>query len=120
MHELSLAEAIVAIAEEHAAGRRVTRVDVRVGQLRQVVPRALTFAFELVARGTTVDGAELVLEQVPGRGACRSCGEHSELPGFPLRCGACGGLDVEIVGGEELYVDSLDVVDAQPVPEEVR
>ena len=54
MHELSLAGAIVAIAEEHAAGGRVSRVEVRVGQLRQVVPRALAFAFELVAEGTRV------------------------------------------------------------------
>lgn len=118
MHELSLAEAIVDIAEQHAAGRRVTRVDVRVGTLRQVVPSALTFAFELVAQDTVAEGAELVLEQVAARGDCRRCGRRSELPSFPLRCAACGGLDIEIVDGEELCVESLDVTDAQPVLEE--
>ena len=118
MHELALAEAIVAIVEQHAAGRRVTRVDVRLGQLRQAVPGALTFAFELVADGTVAEGAELVVEQVTARGDCGRCGQHSELPGFPLRCAACGSLEIEIVSGEELSVESFDVVDAQPVAEE--
>ena len=50
MHELSIAESIVRIADAHAAGRRVTKVEVKVGHLRQVVPSALEFAFELVAQ----------------------------------------------------------------------
>ncbi len=109
MHELALADSIVRIALAHADGRRVVRVDVRVGRLRQVVPAALEFAFGLVAEGTAAEGAELVLEDVPAAGVCRACGEESELPAFPLRCGACGGLDLELVRGEELHVDALEL-----------
>jgi hydrogenase nickel incorporation protein HypA/HybF len=109
MHELSIAEAIVAIADRHAGGRRVTRVEVAVGHLRQVVPSALSFAFELVAQGTAVEGAELVLEEVPAAGRCRGCGAESRLDGFPLACRACGGQDVEVVAGEELRVETLDL-----------
>ncbi|MEA2282975.1 MAG: hydrogenase nickel incorporation protein HypA/HybF [Solirubrobacteraceae bacterium] len=109
MHELSIAGAIVAIAERHAAGRRVTRVDVRIGHLRQVVPDSLAFAFELVAAGTVMEGAELVLEAVPAAGCCRECGMDGDLTAFPLRCSACGGLDVEVIRGEELLVDSLEL-----------
>jgi hydrogenase nickel incorporation protein HypA/HybF len=109
MHELSIAEAIVAIADRHADGRRVTRVQVSVGHLRQVVPSALAFAFELVAQGTAVEGAELVLEVVGAAGRCRACGAESRLAGFPLACHACGGHDVEVIAGEELRVESLDL-----------
>ena len=109
MHELSIAEAIVGVAERHAAGRAVYAVDVRVGHLRQVVPGALEFAFELTARGTCVDGAELRIEQVPAAGHCRACGAESVLQDFPLTCAACGGLDVEVTAGEELLVDSLEL-----------
>ncbi|MCA1689927.1 MAG: hydrogenase maturation nickel metallochaperone HypA [Actinobacteria bacterium] len=118
MHELSIAEAIMLVVCEHADGRRVTRVDVQVGHLRQVVPDALAFGFELVARGTLAEGAELVLEPVPAEGDCRACGARSRLPHFPLRCAACGGLDIEIVSGEQLCVDSLEVSDERPVLEE--
>ena len=48
MHELAIAHSVVAIAERHAAGRRVRAVELRVGHLRQVVPSSLTFAFDLL------------------------------------------------------------------------
>jgi hydrogenase nickel incorporation protein HypA/HybF len=111
MHELAIADSIVAIASRHAAGRRVTEVEVRVGHLRQVVPDALAFAFELTAEGTCVAGAELTLVEVPAAGRCRACGREDELDGFPLRCLGCGGLDLELTAGEELLVDSLVLED---------
>jgi hydrogenase nickel incorporation protein HypA/HybF len=109
MHELSIADAVVTIACRHAAGRQVTRVELRVGHLRQVVPDALSFAFELVAAGTEVEGAELVMEEVPATVRCRECREESVLEAFPAHCAACGALDVEVTGGEELLVESLEL-----------
>ena len=107
MHELSIADAIVRIACAHSGGRRIETVEVKVGHLRQVVPDALAFAFALVAEGTDAEGAELLMDEIPAAGICRACGFESEWSGFPLACAACGGLDVELVRGEELLVDAL-------------
>jgi hydrogenase nickel incorporation protein HypA/HybF len=112
MHELSIAEGVVEVAARHARGRRVALVELKVGHLRQVVPSALEFAFELVAQGTPVEGARLVVEHVPARVACRACSAEGEVGGFPLACPGCGGLDVDVVGGEELLVDSLELEEA--------
>jgi hydrogenase nickel incorporation protein HypA/HybF len=109
VHELSIAEAVVEIGVRHAAGRPVEVVELRVGHLRQVVPSALEFAFELVAQGTPLEGAELRMEEVPAEGACRTCGAQTRLPGFPLCCRECGGFDVELTQGEELSVDALEL-----------
>jgi hydrogenase nickel incorporation protein HypA/HybF len=109
VHELSIAQAIVDVAARNVGESRITRVSVRVGHLRQVVPSALEFSFELCAHGTPVEGAVLELEHVPAAVSCRSCGARSEPAGFPLACGACGGLSVEIVQGEELQVESLEL-----------
>jgi hydrogenase nickel incorporation protein HypA/HybF len=100
---------MVEISRRHARGRRVTRLEVRVGHLRQVVPESLTFALELVAQGTELEGAELHIEHVPAAGTCRDCGSTVPLPDFPLMCSACGGLDLDITEGEELQVDSIVV-----------
>jgi hydrogenase nickel incorporation protein HypA/HybF len=109
MHELSIADAVVTIASRHAAGRRVTRVDLRVGHLRQVVPDALEFAFELVAKDTVVEGAVLAMEEVPAQVRCGPCGAETVLEAFPAHCAVCGGLDVEVVGGDELLVEALEL-----------
>jgi len=109
VHELSIAQAIVDVAARHAGASRVTRVHVRVGHLRQVVPSALEFSFELCAHGTPVEGAELELRVVAAAVGCRACGAESEPAGFPLACTACGALDVEVVAGEELQVESLEL-----------
>jgi hydrogenase nickel incorporation protein HypA/HybF len=109
MHELSIAGAVVEIASRHAAGRRVHKVEVKVGHLRQVVPSALEFAFELVSAGTPLEGAELTIEDVPVRGRCWECGEETLMWAFPLQCAVCGGMDLELLAGDELLIESLEV-----------
>ena len=109
MHELSIAEAVVDVACRRAAGRRVYRLRLEVGHLRQVVPSALRFAFELVAKDTVLEDAELVIVEIPARGRCRACRLESTMASFPLQCERCGGLDLEIVAGEQLLVDELEL-----------
>jgi len=109
MHELSIAQAVVEIASRHARGRRVHRVELKVGHLRQVVPSALEFGFELVAQGTPLEGAELAIQDIPATGNCRACGRRNVMSEFPLRCPDCGGIDVAVLSGEELQVDSLEL-----------
>ncbi|HEX6458102.1 MAG TPA: hydrogenase maturation nickel metallochaperone HypA [Thermoleophilaceae bacterium] len=112
MHELSIAEAIVRIAAANAGDRRVSKVELKVGHLRQVVPSALEFAFELVAQGTPVEGAALEIEEVSAAGVCRGCGRENALAEFPFRCSRCGGLDFEVTRGEELLVEALELEEA--------
>jgi hydrogenase nickel incorporation protein HypA/HybF len=111
MHELSIADSVVRIACAHAGERRVAKVWLKVGHLRQVVPTSLRFAFGLVAEGTVVEGAELEMEAVPAAGRCRACGADTALPAFPLQCEGCASFDVEVLRGEELLVDSLELED---------
>ncbi|MFL5969828.1 MAG: hydrogenase maturation nickel metallochaperone HypA [Gaiellaceae bacterium] len=109
MHELALAGAIAEIAGDHARGRRVSAVEVKVGYLRQVVPDALTFAFRLVSADTTLEGAELRLEHVPARVECRACTGESAAVDFPFACAHCGSVDVDVVAGDEFSVEALEL-----------
>jgi hydrogenase nickel incorporation protein HypA/HybF len=111
MHELALADAIVQVCCDSARGRRVAKVELEVGRLRQVVPDALSFAFDLVARGTPADGAELEIANVPVRVRCRGCRVETEVDEFPLACVRCGGLDVDVTNGEEFHVVALELDD---------
>jgi len=113
MHELALAEAVVSIAERHAEGRRVARVELAVGRLRQVVVDSLAFSFELVAMGTPVEGAELVVDEVPIELACGACTAETQVETFPLACGRCGSFEVQVRAGEEFHVVALELEESR-------
>ncbi len=108
MHECSLSRSILDAALGHADGRNVTRVDVTVGALRQVVPDSLAFYFEIVSRGTACEGARLEARRAPARLRC-ACGEQWELVEPTFRCPRCDGGEVTVLSGEELTVDSIEV-----------
>jgi hydrogenase nickel incorporation protein HypA/HybF len=109
MHELAIAQSVVDAVGEHSGGARVARVRLRVGALAGVVPDAIRFCFELVADGTCVEGADLVIEEVAGQGHCRTCDCAVALPDLILLC-PCGSADVQILAGRELMVESIDMV----------
>jgi hydrogenase nickel incorporation protein HypA/HybF len=113
VHELSLSGAIVNTVVKHAAGRRVTVVNMRIGHLRQVVPDTLEFYFGFVADGTVCEGARLEQELIPARLRCRPCGDGWQIDLPIFRCPGCGGADVEVVSGNEFEVESIDVEEAE-------
>jgi hydrogenase nickel incorporation protein HypA/HybF len=121
MHELSLAVAIVGLVERHARGRRVETVNVRVGAMRQVVPRSLSFQFEFAARGSVCENATLVQEPIAALLGCEDCGNEwdpapsgaatSEDLVVSFRCPGCGSSRFWVARGEELEVESMEVTD---------
>ncbi len=121
MHELAVAQAIVAAAERHAEGRPITIVRVRVGRLRQVVPEYLSFYFEVASAGSLCDGASLEWERVPSRLRCSACGAEWDPAPPParsgdelvvrFRCPECESPDHRVVSGDELVVESIDVTE---------
>jgi hydrogenase nickel incorporation protein HypA/HybF len=109
MHELSISSAIVDTAVKHADGRRVALVSLTVGALRQVVPESLEFYFEIVARGTLCEGARLRQTLVPARARCAGCGPWELEPLAMFRCPRCGEAAAEVVSGNELEVESIEL-----------
>jgi hydrogenase nickel incorporation protein HypA/HybF len=113
VHELSLSSAVVNTVVRHAAGRRVSVVNLRVGQLRQVIPDSLEFYFEFVARGTVCEGARLEHELIEARLRCRPCEREWGIDVPAVRCPTCGGGDVEVAGGNEFEVESIEVEEVE-------
>ncbi|MGH8967753.1 MAG: hydrogenase maturation nickel metallochaperone HypA [Actinomycetes bacterium] len=108
MHELAIAESVVATVLERTGDQHVTTVRLRVGRLSGVVPDALDFAFELATTGTPLEHASLEIEQPTGQAHCRDCGEDFVVDDLILLC-SCGSADVEVVAGRDLSVASVEV-----------
>ncbi|WP_028456418.1 hydrogenase maturation nickel metallochaperone HypA [Chitinilyticum litopenaei] len=110
MHELSLAENVIRIAEDaarHAAAKRVSRVRLAVGAFAHVDPDTLQFCCELAARQTLLEGAEFLVERTPGQAFCKDCAQDVALERIGFPCPLCGGFDLRVTGGEEMRV--LDI-----------
>lgn len=112
MHELSIAQNLVELAGEEARRRgwaRVRAVHVRLGVLAGVVKEALSFCFDIVAAGTPVEGARLVIEEVAVEVFCPRCRQPRRLPEpLPMACPECGTRTAEILRGRELELFALE------------
>ncbi len=120
MHELSVAIGLVGLAERKAGqleGARVEAVHVRLGALAGVAGEALRFAFDAASRGTRLEGARLVIEEVPVVVFCAGCQAERVLD-EPLRfrCPACGARASDVLRGRELELTALEVRDAPSRP----
>lgn len=117
VHEVALSAQLAEVVRRHAAGRRVLRVGLSVGALRQVVPETLEYAWGFTIAGTDLDGAVLAVRWIPATLACDE-GHRTELDGgvvdFSRPCPRCGGA-TRIVAGEEFRVDDIDVA-SEPSP----
>jgi hydrogenase nickel incorporation protein HypA/HybF len=109
MHEMALAEGILSVVLDAAGGQNVRRVCLRVGKLLMVVPDSLQFSFELATDGTPAAGAVLEMEDVPARWRCLQCGAESALDLPPFNCQSCGASELEVVTGDELLVDAVEL-----------
>jgi hydrogenase nickel incorporation protein HypA/HybF len=108
MHELAITESVVEHVVSCVGASRVRRVVLEIGRLSAVVPDAVEFAFEVCARGTTLEGATLEIRNVRGHGVCRRCGNDLDMDDLFALC-ACGSSDIEVTRGEELRVREVEV-----------
>ena len=119
MHEAALMKNLLAIVDNaaRAEGKEPVRlVHLKIGEMAGVSEDALRFAFDVMAKGTTAEGAELGIEKIPLRVRCTACGAHSNPADFVFRCPACDSCDIEIVAGREMEVDYILIGDRAPEP----
>lgn len=117
MHELSVCQSMIrqvmAIAAEYQA-RSVDRVVVQLGPLCGVDEHLLRQAFPLACAGTVASTAELVIEPLPLRVRCHSCGKETDATANNLVCGACGDFHTRLISGDELVLASVELLQAEP------
>jgi hydrogenase nickel incorporation protein HypA/HybF len=113
MHELSIAVSIVDMATEEAAARgyrEVHAVHLRLGPLSGVVKEALLASYEMASASTSLEGSELLIEEVPVEIFCPKCQQRRRVLSIQhLSCPECGALEGQVVQGKELEVVALEI-----------
>jgi len=116
MHELSLAMSMIEMAEAEAAARgaRVTALHLKLGPLSGVVREALEFSYGIACEGTTLEGSQLVVEEVPVKIHCARCRQDEFVESIQsLRCSRCGQLSNDVIQGRELEVVALELAEIE-------
>ncbi len=108
MHELGITQNIVSIVSEHAKGKRVKRVVLEVGSLAGVMTGAITFCFDVVTKGTVLEGASLEIRAIQARALCRFCEDEFVQDTLFSPC-PCGARDVKRISGEELNIKEFEL-----------
>ena len=113
MHELSIVEALIEQVQRELGragqGGRVQRLELSIGRLSGVNAGSIRFAFELLAAGTVVEGAEVLIGEPKAVCSCRACNARVEIDDLVVQCPQCTSDDITIEGGRELVLQSIDV-----------
>ena len=109
MHEYVYADRILQTVLESASGKKVESVKVEVGEMLGLTSESLSSAYEVLSKGTRVEGSRLEVVFSEGSVQCPRCGfsgrlplrrhEHRIDPAFS--CPECGA-SLRIIGGLEV------------------
>ncbi len=121
MHEFGITSRIVNTVLQAAAEHKSTQVlevELLIGRLTFLNPAQVQYSYELLARGTILEGSTLIIEEIEGAVRCMKCqrinslklppqGCYDPFPSFC--CPECGG-SVEIIQGKECLVKGAKMI----------
>lgn len=115
MHESSLVRSLLGQVETirvEQDGLAVDEVRIEIGPLSGVEPLLVSSAFSQLAPACGMDGARLVIDEVPLSARCPACG-LVEVSLALVSCSICGSSEVQIVSGDEVRLKSVTIRLAQ-------
>lgn len=127
MHELPIVESMLSIAlesAEQANARRITIIEVVIGELSSFVDDSIQFYFDIISKGTLAEGAVLRFHREPAIARCLACGHEADvrppLPPAMTICPACGSEQVRVNGGDACRLASIEVDDEDEGDEQMN
>ena len=65
--------------------------------------------FDIIGKGTLVEGAELEITYIKPKLKCESCGKLFERKRYSFECPECKGQGVPSDIGKEFYVEDIEI-----------
>lgn len=101
-------EGMIDAVIEQLGDARIASIHLAIGALAGVDVEALRFCFDVCAKDTSLAGAALAIRSVAARARCRSCGAEHAPRSLASPC-ACGSFDRELLAGDELRLEGVEV-----------
>ncbi|MDR2118322.1 MAG: hydrogenase maturation nickel metallochaperone HypA [Tannerellaceae bacterium] len=110
MHELSIAQHIVELAEEQARRHQasvIEEIEIEIGRMAGVEPNTFCFALASAVKHSMLEHARIVRHDIDGEGICADCGDCFKVEALFDPCPRCGSYAVRLTKGKELRVKSI-------------
>ena len=112
MHELGVTQSILQIALHHAneaGATRVKELNLVIGELASIVDDSIQFYWGMIAKDTIAADAVLNFKRTTAQLKCRECGHTFDMDRHEFMCPKCASAQVEVAGGDEFFLESIDV-----------
>ncbi|MBW9221074.1 hydrogenase maturation nickel metallochaperone HypA [Methanothermococcus sp. SCGC AD-155-M21] len=90
--------------------KKVSKINLEIGELTFINIEQLKFAFEVVSQSTLCEGAEIEVEHIKPKVLCNNCGYEGDLNAkdeFDIACPRCQSLSLKIKGGKEFNIKNI-------------
>ena len=107
MHELSIAQSILSIAENAVPKDNkapVTSIGLQIGELSGIEIESLKFAFSIIRSDTIFNRSVLEIEIIKGEAECSACKTVFPISAYGTCCPACKSYSMKILKGREMKV----------------
>jgi hydrogenase nickel incorporation protein HypA/HybF len=112
MHELAVTQSILNIALRHgekAGAKHISDIHIVMGELSTNVDDSIQFYWDMIAKDTIAEGAQLHFRRVEAQLQCMVCFNKYRPAPDEFVCPQCGSVGARIISGEEFFVESIDV-----------
>ena len=115
MHEMSYISRMISLAAEVAesnGAKKVRSIVIDIGKASGVMPYYMYKYYPEAAKGTIIEGAELVCNEVPVKALCEEC-DKEYFPSKENRylCPFCGGKKAHIIEGKDVILKNVVIED---------
>jgi len=121
VHELSIAssliDALLDIAKKQSSNK-VVEVQLKVGKLKMLSLDQLRFSYEILSKGTVLEGSRMKIEETPGLTRCPNCNHTQEFQASDqsyhfaipkMNCPKCQ-TPLVLEGGDECLITKVRLV----------
>ena len=112
MHELTITDSLLEIALRHAEkanANRITDLYLVIGELSSVVDDSVQFYWDIAAKDTPAEGANLHFQRKPTQIQCLECDEIYHPTDNVLACPNCQSIKIKILSGEEFFLEAINI-----------
>ncbi len=113
MHEYTIVSSLIELCEKEAKKlntNKIKTVTLQIGKLSGIETHFLKNSFDFFKKNTICHNAELVIKDIDVKIHCKNCNHNSIISKNNFFCPICNSKETEIVQGQEMIIESLEIL----------